>query len=176
MEHLATCHVLYPWKKPSRAHDISLETWLWRSRRSFWRALQWEPLGRQLLDVRISKDGALLFSAVPSSMQPWVTAEINATPRAKQRCTTHTDGGDVREVCWWKWYCLLQFVFNSYLLSFLMKPRFYQQHEVEWIFISHASTKLSARSNYAVLWEAARTQLDFPIPALRCLQGRHLRK
>lgn len=65
-----------------------------------WRALQWEPLGRQLLDVRISKDGVLLFSAVSSSMQPSLTAEINAMPRAKQWCTTHADGGDVREECW----------------------------------------------------------------------------
>lgn len=112
-----------------------------------------------------------LFSAVS-----WIMAETDAVRGIKRQRTTRADGGGVREVCWWKWYCRLLCVFNSYLLSFLMKPRFYHQHEVEWIFISHASTELSARSNYTVLWEAARAQLDFPIPDLRCLWGRHLRK
>lgn len=117
-----------------------------------------------------------LFSAVSGTSKSWLMAEINAMPGIKQQSTAHAGVGDVRGVCWWKWYCRLQCVFNSYLLSFLMKPRLYHQHEVEWVFISHASTELSARSNYTVLWEAARAQLDVPTPDLRCLQGRHLRK
>lgn len=102
-----------------------------------------------------------LLSAACSAAQSWLLAEINTRRGIKQRRTTHADVGDVQEACWWKRYCCLQCVFNSYLPSFLMKPRFYHQHEVEWIFICHASTELSARSNYAVLWEAARAQLDF---------------
>lgn len=160
------------------AKSAPLEAWLWSSRSSSGIALLQEPLGRWFLNVRVPRAVNILFFILCSVWYHQVLTHgwDQCHAGIKQQSTTHAGGSDVRGVCWWKWYCCLQCVFNSCLLSFLMKPRFYHQHEVEWIFISHASTELSARSNYTVLWEAARAQLDVLTSDLRCLQGRHLRK